>query len=230
MAGGYRRSIAAWYNLMDRIKGEYFGGMEEGVGDISQMLFEAQRPIFEDMIEQYYHGAAGLGQAVPGQGLGSKAEEGLLEDIMAAYMADITGTEMEVYSAPYLGMMGKTSPTQLFEQMHAERMGRAQAFTGASSSCCFIFLEVQDGILNAYARRYRDEYGTEEQKIGYKRLASWLVPVMKKHKIVKEIVRWTMINPLIAWGKAFYGDSKIGHIFWPVAKGWLKAFEIYGRS
>jgi len=65
--------------------------------------------------------------------------------------------------------------------------------------------------------------------IGYKRIAAWLVPLMREYKIVKELVKWTMVKPMIAWGKAFYRENRWGHILYPVAKGWLKFFELYGR-
>ena len=81
----------------------------------------------------------------------------------------------------------------------------------------------------AYVSQYRDEWGTQYQKVGYKRIAAWLVPLMKRSSMIKQLVKWTMVHPLIWWGKAFYGENRWGHVFYPVAKGWLNLFEIAGR-
>jgi len=250
MAYGVRRAAGYWNQLMERLSKEYYGGLGQGVADISQSLWEQQLPIFESMIEDYYGGAAGLGQIVPGQG-GSTAAQAGLGDLMSEYMADITGTALSAYQMPWAARFGQAwTPAQIGSQMHNVRMGQAEyqarlaegigggvgfglgAGGGGKKGgggCCFIFIEADNGILDRIARRYRDEYGTEDQRIGYKLIAAWLVPLMKKRTIIKSLVKWTMVRPLIWWGKAFYGENRWGYIFWPVARGWLKLFEIRGR-
>ena len=241
MAHGTYRSAALWQNIWDMLTKRYYGELGAGVADISKGLWEQQLPIFEEMIGDYYGGAAGLGQMVPGQGGSSAAQRGL-ENLMGDYMANITQTALGAWQMPWQTHFGSAyTPAEIGSQMHAVKSAQQQMRYQLGSDiaqgggqmmgqwCCFIFIEADNGILDRIARRYRDEYGTEEQKTGYKRMASWLVPLMREYKVVKDLVKWTMVKPMIAWGKAFYGENKWGHIFWPVAKGWLKIFEIGGR-
>ena len=102
--------------------------------------------------------------------------------------------------------------------------------SGASTSCCFIFLEAsfQNGVLPSVVRRARDEHMTLKNKRGYYRLATVLVPLMRKSKIIKWLVKYTMVNPLIIAGKRYYGENRIGIIFYPVAKFWARVFDYLG--
>jgi len=232
MAGGLYRGTAFWRNVMAQLRAEYFRDLPGQVGGLSKALFEQQRPIFEDMIKQYYGGAAGLGQAVPGEGLSSAGIEGLLEDVMGNYMAQITGQALGAAQMPWQPQFGQApDPTFGAQQEHAARTVQSQRMSEAmGGGCCFIFIEANNGVLNRIARRYRDEHGTAEQRIGYKLLALFLVPLMREHRIVKESVKWLMVKPMIWAGKGFFGEQPSGKIFYPFLFGWLKIFESIGRS
>jgi len=252
MPQGLYRSTAFAQTIQDLLRKRYFKEFPEQWGRLGRQYFKMQEPIFERMFTDYMGGAAGLGQAVPGAGLSSAAQEGLVEDLMGSFLAQSAGATLGAAQMPWQSAFGGlyTAPGA-GGQMHAVKatqMGGAGFLGGAIGSgvgsylgaakgsgsgvlskCCFIFVEVDNGLLNRIARRYRDEYGTPEQKIGYKRIASRLVPLMREYRIIKEIVKWTMVRPLVWWGKAFYGENRWGHIFWPVAKGWLKVFEMRGK-
>tara|TARA_R110000796_G_scaffold32561_4_gene85215 strand:+ start:3529 stop:4656 length:1128 start_codon:yes stop_codon:yes gene_type:complete len=102
--------------------------------------------------------------------------------------------------------------------------------TNKSGSCCFILLEARygDGTMDKVVRRYRDEYMTDKNRRGYYKLAEVLVPLMRKSKVVKWIVTKTMADPLVAYGKYYYGQNKIGIIYAPVKNFWMKLFDILG--
>jgi len=113
----------------------------------------------------------------------------------------------------------------------AERGQVAQAAAARESGgggCCFIFLEVENGVLDRIARRARDELLTEKNRRGYYKLAEVLVPLMRKYPALKFVFRWAMVKPMISAGKHVYGESKLGWIFKPVAYFWLNMFDYLG--
>lgn len=97
------------------------------------------------------------------------------------------------------------------------------------SDCCFIFVEAYSGLL-PIVRRYRDEHMTDKNRRGYYRIADKIVPMMQKSKAFKWAVRIVMTGPMVSYGKYFYGVGKIGIIFAPVAKMWLKIFDLLGSG
>lgn len=103
---------------------------------------------------------------------------------------------------------------------------------GGGGGCCFIFLEARygNGTMDKVVRRFRDENMTERNKRGYYKLSEVLVPLMRKYSLVKFAVRLFMTDPLVAYGKAHYGESKIGFIFKPVKNFWLKMFDYLGQD
>lgn len=96
--------------------------------------------------------------------------------------------------------------------------------------CCFIMLEARygDGTMDNVVRRYRDEYMTDRNRRGYYKLAEVLVPLMRKSKVFKWIVTKTFADPLVSYGKYYYGENKHGVIFAPVKSFWMKVFDVIG--
>ena len=104
--------------------------------------------------------------------------------------------------------------------------------SGGGGGCCFILLEARygDGTMDAVVRRYRDEYMTDRNRRGYYKLAEVLVPLMRKSKTVKWLVTKTMADPLVSYGKYYYGENKHGVIFKPVKSFWMKVFDVLGGN
>ena len=100
----------------------------------------------------------------------------------------------------------------------------------SSSGCCFIMLEARygDGTMDEVVRRYRDEYMTDRNRRGYYRTAEVLVPLMRKSKVFKWVVTKTFADPLVSYGKYYYGQNKHGVIYSPVKNFWMKVFDIVG--
>ena len=107
---------------------------------------------------------------------------------------------------------------------------------GSSSSggggCCFIMLEARygNGTMDKVVRRYRDENMTPRNRRGYHKVAEVLVPLMRKSKIFKWIVTKTFADPLVSYGKWYYGENKHGWIFAPIKSAWLKLFDVVGTD
>lgn len=78
---------------------------------------------------------------------------------------------------------------------------------GMAGGCCFIFLESLNGKLPWWVRACRDHYYAQNPRIatGYKRMAAWLVPLMRKSKIVRALVNRLMVAPITKYGGWLYG-------------------------
>ena len=102
--------------------------------------------------------------------------------------------------------------------------------TGGGGGCCFIMLEARygNGTMDEVVRRYRDEYMTDRNRRGYYRMAEVLVPLMRKSKTFKWVVTKTFADPLVSYGKYYYGQNKHGVLYSPVKNFWMKVFDIVG--
>jgi hypothetical protein len=71
-----------------------------------------------------------------------------------------------------------------------------------NAGCCFIFLESFNGTLPWWVRVCRDEYYQKEPIVatGYKRMAKWLVPLMKRYNIIRRLVNKFMVIPITKYG------------------------------
>jgi len=102
--------------------------------------------------------------------------------------------------------------------------GTAASAGGAGSGgggCCYMFLEGHNE-LESSVRRYRDSHFSPDSGVsrGYKRMSRWLVPLMKRYKLVKEVVKWVMLNPLAYIARWAEGKNKFGWIFVPFGIFW----------
>lgn len=102
--------------------------------------------------------------------------------------------------------------------------------SNSGGGCCFIMLEARygDGTMDTVVRRYRDEYMTERNRRGYYKVAEVFVPLMRKSKLFKWVVTKTMADPLVAYGKYYYGENSWGWIFRPVKNFWMTVFDTVG--
>lgn len=115
---------------------------------------------------------------------------------------------------------------QLRSQPSAVRtVSQSQAETGGG--CCFIFIEAQRG-LDPVVRAYRDKKMNVRNRRGYYRMADWLVPLMRKSRVVMEVVRWAMVRPCVAYGRAWMGYNHVGKIFAPLVGMWRVVWAILG--
>mgnify|MGYP007096785972 FL=1 len=85
-----------------------------------------------------------------------------------------------------------------------------------------------NGTMDEVVRRYRDEYMTDRNRRGYYRMAEVLVPLMRKSKTFKWIITKLFADPLVSYGKYYYGQNKHGVVFSPVKNFWMKIFDIVG--
>jgi hypothetical protein len=113
-------------------------------------------------------------------------------------------------------------------------MGTAEQGAQARSSfCCFIFCatDPNDELLE-YVRKYKDSHYDIDSNVaqGYKRLALWLVPSMRKHKVIKRIIKTVMVHPMELYAKAHYEENYVLKlILSPIAHFWTFVYSIIGN-
>jgi len=102
----------------------------------------------------------------------------------------------------------------------------------AGGGCCFIMLEARygDGTMDEVVRKYRDEHMTERNRRGYYKVAEVFVPLMRKSRMFKWVVTKTFADPLVAYGKYYYGQNRYGVIYSPVKNFWMKVFDTVGSD
>jgi hypothetical protein len=99
--------------------------------------------------------------------------------------------------------------------------------SGLSGICCFIFLEAYYGDIPYQVRRARDKaYKINPYiSIGYKKMASWLVPLMRKYPLVRNGVWFTMIKPITQ----YVSEMRVHYKKKVIANFWIKLWSVYGR-
>ena len=110
------------------------------------------------------------------------------------------------------------------------RRVKQESSSSAKGGCCFIFLEAYDGKLPWVVRAYRDQHMTPKNRRGYYRLADKLVPLMRKSRAVKHLVRFLMTKPMTFYGKYFYKLNPWGVLAAPITAFWLLVFDLMGRK
>ena len=140
------------------------------------------------------------------------------------------------YPMPTRGpMYGAQVAQQLYSPQPAGSYGTMTSqtgptFMGCSTEQCFSFMEIEGGILNEI-RRFRDEEFPKGCIVGsgYSKMSRFIVPLMRKHKWVKFIFRWTMAKPLIAFTKWYYKKNHYGIVFYPLAWMWKEVWLTIGK-
>jgi len=159
------------------------------------------------------------------------AEAGRLGMSGAQTMWEMTGQGL---AAPYQEYLRQSYyPMELMQTLISAlrpRQVKEQSSSSAKGGCCFVFLEAYDGKLPWVVRAYRDQHMTPRNRRGYYRLADKLVPLMKKSRVVKHLVRFLMTKPMTFYGKYFYKLNPWGVLAAPITAFWLLIFDLIGRK
>ena len=106
MAGGFWRGQAAERNIFMSDLARYLGGLGGGqLQSILQSLYKTSEPILSDIMGDYAHQSAGLGQVVPGQGFSGAAQKGEW-DLVSRYVANLLGQGLQAYQMPWQSRFG----------------------------------------------------------------------------------------------------------------------------
>lgn len=104
-------------------------------------------------------------------------------------------------------------------------------YANAIGQCCFIFLEAYHGELPWYVRVCRDRYYTAKPDVanGYKKMAKWLVPLMRKSSTIRSLVWHTMVRPLTEYGKFVVRLDPTKRKYKLARKFWFTVWNIIGK-
>jgi hypothetical protein len=98
----------------------------------------------------------------------------------------------------------------------------------SGAACCFIFLEAYNGALPSSVRLCRDFFYRQQPRtaLGYKRMAKWIVPLMKRWSLIRNIIDIFMVKPMTKYGEWLTGYSPhcSGKL---ITKFWLNIWRIY---
>lgn len=96
-----------------------------------------------------------------------------------------------------------------------------------AQACCFIFLEAMNGSLPPHVRACRDYFYECEPSVarGYKKMANWLVPLMKRFSMVKWIINMTMVKPITQYGGWLKGVNTTGHRYYTIKSFWFNIWR-----
>lgn len=113
-------------------------------------------------------------------------------------------------------------------------LGNIGAGAGGAGGCCFIFLESYNGILPWWVRQCRDEYYVKYPTVavGYKKMASWIVPIMRKSKWVRNLVNYFMVIPMTKYGGWLKGVEGYKHFrhYWVYKEFWFTVWKMLGKK
>ena len=211
-----------------------FAGLEEGkmpFGSNWNSMFSAARGPVED---QYGRARENIIATNPtgGRMFENLADvetqkAGTLGGMSAQYLSDFLN---KAYGAAW--QTPQTSLAGLGSVMNfgAAAMGAGgQGAQAVGSGCCFNFLEAE-GEIYSTVRRYRDEHYLRDGKVslGYVRFAIIFVPLMRKFRWFKKMIRLVMTKPLKSYSMWYYGQNKIGFIFYPFKFFWVNLWRILG--
>lgn len=153
-----------------------------------------------------------------------------------------TGGSREVgqeSNAMGMNLFGNTSQMrQQQNQINASRRSALDQFTQgigaaqgvANLACCWTFAEAYYGWNNIpdEVRVLRDlEYSLQKRE-GYRRMSRWLVPLMQKSFVARELTNWFLIKPITSYAKHYVHGEGYGWIFKPVKDLYFAIWEDLG--
>jgi hypothetical protein len=94
---------------------------------------------------------------------------------------------------------------------------------GGGKGCCITLFEL--GCLTDSVRTLRDQLFDADSYVakGYMKMSNWLVPILKRQKIYKVVLKYLMGIPIAKF------SHKKNPIFIPICVAWCVFWELYGR-
>lgn len=130
------------------------------------------------------------------------------------------------------GSLGSGERAALFQKWAGEDQAKAtkEAAKESGGGLCSIifFISIYGaGSIDAHARTFRDQQMSINEKRGYYKTSEFLVPLMEKSSFVRFAVKTTMTDPMMTYGRCYYGKgSKIGLACKPVVGLWMRFFNL----
>jgi hypothetical protein len=252
-------SMQNWnQNLMPQLMEQFAGANAAGGGNAAKTVTDSATNLqtgmasslgnWQQTAEQNSNSnllkAAGLTSQIPGQNI--KDTQGIASDEYGISQANLDASMKnwqteQPYNNPWISIGTGQEGAQSFENVVSSSVG--QELTGKmmgaipqAPSCCFIFMEANGGSLDPFVREYRDKLMTQKNKRGYYRISEKLVPWMRRSRVVAEVVKCFMVNPMLESGRwykerrGFPVFSLMVGFFWMIAYDLMGAGKPYQRS
>ncbi len=163
------------------------------------------------------------------RGMSTPARQRAVAGVGETAVKTMAGVPQEIWAkaAEWLGQYTLQAPA-------TGAVTEAESKKGAGFGvCCFIFCATDptDELLQVI-RRYKDSHFSKLSTVarGYKRLAIWLVPSMRRHNIVKQLIKYVMVHPMELYAKAYYdGETFKKTILSPIANFWVSIYWLVGK-
>jgi len=217
--------------LVERVKGatkENFGA--QGALRSSAYSEAAGKGItkgLSDQLMQVAQQAYALEEAAKGRQM--QAIPQALQAFLAPYIAaQVAGKGAQAISGaeyPLLNAMLQ------FIQAGAGQTGMSKQWQpNFGLNCCWTFIE-GEGEITQRVREYRDKHFGKWSNVGfgYRWLSFKLVPLMRRSKLFKCLVRFLLTQPLTKYAEWKYGDNSYGFLFKPLAFFWIGVWKNLGR-
>lgn len=144
----------------------------------------------------------------------------------------LNGSQAFSGGAGLMNSIGQTNSTMqplLYQNTLANSAQGYAHSVGENVNCCFIFLESFNGRMPWFVRLCRDRYYAQEPQVasGYKQMAKWIVPMMRRNQWVRRIVDILMVKPITAYGGYLYNQNKYGWLCKPFKLAWFSIWRNY---
>lgn len=159
------------------------------------------------------------------------ARAGQLSQTVAQAVQDMVSKAYgAAFQSPQTSVQALGIPAQIGQAAWGAAEQGAQA---RSNFCCFIFCATDPkDMLLEYVRQYKDSHYDIDSNVaqGYKRLALWLVPSMRRHQAVKKLIKFVMVHPMELYAQAHYEDKVWKKILLsPISKFWTLTYALIGN-
>jgi hypothetical protein len=225
-----------WLETQERMSRQLGPGWEVSTPGIQASAEQKQRAA--ELRDAVRRGEMTTSEAVAASRSGRLEEEKVRLASQAEALSSQHGSLAGLYETPKSWYeryrLGQFQSKQAKATLEAEKMrGISQGISSGMGMVggmfCWIFREAE-GEVPKVIERYRDEHYPKEGPVcqGYKKMAEWLVPLMKRFKLIKRIVRLIMTRPLTKYAKWYYGLNKYGWVFKPLGDFWVKIWRVGG--
>lgn len=158
-------------------------------------------------------------------------------DAILRYMGMPTSVPIQYggtsFVAPAKGpLYGSQMISSMYSPTPSLQVGKqdSQSFGGGCGSC-FVFAETERDEKLKELRAFRDERFPKIGIVssGYGKLSSLLIPLMRRSKLAKALVKTVMVKPLISRAKFYYRKNRIGWLFIPLGAMWVAIWYMIGK-
>ena len=191
-------------------------------GDFNTPLMQALSKIALNKGEKATTQQMGKISSTPG--LTAPAKQKMIANLSGEAIGAAAGVPGSMYEEAAKAIQQLITPISISQSS-------SQGGSGGGICSCENLKALNEGKLDENLRRFRDSHfiPLSSIDIGYKAMAEWMVPLVKKSPFWMKVGRALMLRPLCRATNWLYGEDKFGFIFLPSVYFWIWLWKIYGR-